>query len=213
MRLLKALGVSDPNSQYVLVTKSAVGDARFRAVQAPASGPRLTKAAAEILAISPAEQRRVEDAFQQAFAKDEQWASTNLVREEGHENMLVRYILPRDESFQDQVLKALFSEVTGTLGPEREAILEENFRYFRYDSDGRVAGYTNVLELYKINSPPGYGYRGGWLWDNSESVNTYPEPIRAKRFPAAFRFLFPREWEDLLGREQLAVPPEFLKGD
>ena len=160
---------------------------------------------------TPEEQQSVEVAFAEAFEADAGWAKANMQREGPEGNMLVRYTLPTDPAFEQALTSKLFSTIKAAVGEERGDLLRAYFEQYRLYADGGIVDRTNILEVHRLSGQPGLGYRSGWKWENSEAINTYPEPIKPNRFPAAFFFVFPGGWQEVAEREGFELPEEFNK--
>ena len=204
-------GISSDN--YVLVSKAALSNAHIKPLKVFPHREKLTDNIRGVLAITPEEQQAVESAFTNAFDTMGEWARVNVRRDGPDSNCLVQFTIPEDQAFETATIGKLFSEINSAIGNERGEILHKSFEVYRLNEDGAVGDRTNILAIYRIATPPGYGYRDGWIWSNhSEAVNTYPEPIKpGTRFPAAFRFIFPGGWEELAEREGFELPDEFKK--
>ncbi len=191
---------------YTLVTKAALGKIELRPLRAFPDSHKLTDAACGVLAITPEEREAVEAAFAQAFAGAGVWAKANVQRDGPSDQMLCRYTLPADTAFEQASTERLFTTIKATLGKERSELMFGFFQYNRIYEDGGMGSHTNILEVYRIPEKATLGYRSGWKMGNSEAINTNPEPIDPKRFPAPFSFVFPGGWQEVAQREGFTLP-------
>jgi hypothetical protein len=209
-RILASFGWGGNSSdRYVLVSKAALTNSTLKPLQTFPNGEKLTVAVRGVLAITPVEQQAVESVIAQAFTELGDWARKNIQREPEAGDMLVCYTLPTDPTFAQMQSDTLFSNIGAILGNERGELMRRFFGIYRIYEDGYVGERTNILSVHRIAAPPGLGYRAGWKMDRSEAINTYPEPIKPGKFPAAFRFVFPGGWEELAQREGFELPKEF----
>jgi hypothetical protein len=209
-KLLAELGGTGASAgNYVLVAKSVLANSHLKAFKDFPDLSQLTPAARQVLAIQPEEQKSVEAAFADAMQRTGNWAQANVKRQGASSNLLVSYTLPVDADFAKGVNDQLFTTVSNVLGAQRTQLLQNYFGFYRIYEDGANAVNTNKLEVYRMPGKPGLFYRGGWDMGSSSAMNTYPEPIRDDRFPAAFRFIFPGGWQELAQREgfELVEPP------
>jgi hypothetical protein len=207
---LASFGLGGNSSDgYVLVSKAALANSNLRPLKTFPNGEKLTDEVRGVLAITTEEQRQVESAFAEAFDVIETWAKENTVREGPTDEMLVRYTIPADAAFQEALTNKLFSTINSAVGTERGELLHNYFDHNRLYEDGAIGDRTNILSIHRITASPGYGKRSGWKWDHSESINTYPEPIKTNNFPYAFRFVFSGGWEEVAKREGFELPDEF----
>ncbi|HWQ92033.1 MAG TPA: hypothetical protein VN673_10205 [Clostridia bacterium] len=191
---------------YVLVSKAALRTTALRPLKPFPESHRLSEVVCSVLAITPEEQQSVEAAFAQTFEKTAAWAKANVQRDGPSENMLVRYTLPADPEFERVSTEKLFSAINATLGKERGELMRGYFEHFRVYEDGAMGNRTNILEIHRTPGQSTLGYRSGWKWENSEAINTYPEPIAADKFPACFFFVFPGGWQEVAQRESFDLP-------
>lgn len=211
-RILANLGSGENSSdKYVLVSKAALANSVLKPLKNFPNTEELTDAARGVLAITPEEQQSVESIFAESFATLGEWAKGNLQREAASEDMLVRYTIPADLSFAQMQTNMLFTKLRAALGEERGELMRQFFQLNRIHSDGGIGDGANILSIHRISAPPGFGYRAGRKWDRSETINTYPEPIKPDKFPAAFRFIFPGGGEELAKREGFELSTEFQK--
>ena len=211
-KLLAGLGRGGNSSGgYVLVSKAALKTTTLRPLKTFPNGHKLTDTVRGVLAITPEEQHSVEAAFAEAFEADAVWAKANMRREGPDGNLLVRYTLPTDPAFEQALTAKLFSTINTAVGDERGSLLRAYFDSHRFHEDGGIVDRTNILEVHRVPGQPGLGYRSGWRWENSEAINTYPEPIKPNKFPAAFFFVFPGGWQEVAQREGFELPEESNK--
>jgi hypothetical protein len=199
------------SNNYVLVSKAALRTTTLRPLQTFPNGHKLTDAVRGLLAITPEEQESVEAAFAEAFSADAVWAKANVQREGPSGDVLVRYTIPADPAFEQPLTRKLFSTINAAVGEERGELLRGYFQTYRLYEDGAIGDRTNILEIHHVSGQPGLGYRSGWKWENSETINTYPEPIKPNKFPYAFFFVFPGGWQEIAQREGFELPEEFNK--
>jgi len=64
---------------------------------------------------------------------------------------------------------------------------------------------TNKLELWRVPGKSGLFQRSGWDMGSWSAMNTFPEPVPASRFPAAFNYIFPGGWQEVAQREGLEM--------
>jgi hypothetical protein len=211
-RILAAFGRGGNSSgSFVLVSKAALRATTLRPLKTFPNGAKLTDAVRGVLAITPEEQQSVEGAFAEGFDAAAVWAKANLQREGASEDMLVRYTIPADPAFERALTEKLFSAINAAVGDERGELMRGYFQTYRIYEDGRIGGRTNVLEIHRVPGQPGLGYRSGWKWEDSEAINTRPEPIKPNKFPDAFFLVFPGGWQEVAQREGFALPEEFNK--
>jgi hypothetical protein len=209
-RLLASFGRGGNSSNgYVLVSKAALANSHLKPLKKFPDSGKLTDEVRDVLAITAEEQQAVEAAFAETFGVIGTWAKENVMREGPADEMLVRYTIPADSTFREALTNKLFSTINSAIGNERGEFLRNFFDVYRLYEDGAIGDRTNILSIHRITALPGYGYRSGWKWDHSESINTYPEPIKTNNFPYAFRFVFPGGWEELAKREGFELPDEF----
>ncbi len=209
-KILAGFGPGGKSSaNYVLVSKAALKTTTLKPLKTSPEWQKLTDAVRGVLAITPEEGQAVEAAFAQTFEGIAAWAKANVQREGPSGDMLVRYTIPADPAFEQASTEKLFSTISATIGDERGQLLRGYFEHWRIYEDGAIGNRTNIFEIHRISGQPGFGYRSGWKWENSEAVNTYPEPIRPDRFPAAFRLLFPGGWQEVAERESFELPQGF----
>jgi hypothetical protein len=211
-RILAEFGrAGNSTKDYVLVSKAVLANAKLKPLKTLPEGEKLTDTVRRILALTPDEQRAVELAFAVALDTVTTWAKANLQREGPSEDRLVRYTIPADPQFEQNLTNRLFSEINTAIGDERRKLLQSFFSYNRIQEDGAIGEYTNIFSLHRVSQPPGLAYRAGWKWQNHEAINTFPEPIKTNRFPYAFFFVFPGGWKEVAQREGLELPEEFLR--
>lgn len=209
-RILASFGWGQNSSDnYVLVSKAALTNSVLKPLKNFPNTERLTDAVRGVLAITPEERQSVESIFAEAFDALGDWAKANVQREAESGDMLARYTIPADSAFAQMQTNKLFSNISAVLGEERGELMRKFFQHNRIYSDGGIGDGTNILSIHRISASPGFGYRAGRKWDRSETINTYPEPIKPNRFPAAFRFIFPGGWEELAQREGLELSKDF----
>ena len=212
-RLLASFGRGEKSSgSYVLVCKAALQNSNLNPLKKFPDSEKLTDRVRGVLAITPDEQQAVESAFAGAFETIGKFARENVQREGPTNEMLVQFTIPADRAFREKMTTNLFSNVSSIIGNERGELLRKYFESHAQSEDGAIGDRTNILSLHRITAAPGLGSRSGWMWaDGSESVNTYPEPIKPDDFPTAFRFIFPGGWEELAEHEGIELPKEFKK--
>jgi len=209
-RILIALGPNSISSaSYILVAKDALQNSRLTPLESFPKSGRLKDSVCGILSITPEERQAVENAFAATFERVTDWAKANVQRDGPTNDMLVRYTIPADQKFEHGSTERLFTDIKGAIGEERSQLLENYFQWSRVYTDGAIGDRTNILEIHRISKPPGFGYRAGWKWQDSEAVNTYPEPIATNKFPAPFRFIFPGGWDEIAQREGFELPEEY----
>jgi len=199
------------SANYVLVSKAGLKTITLKPLKTLPDGQTLTDAVRGVLAITPEEARAVEAAFAHAFENIITWAKAMVQREGPSGEMLVRYTIPPDPAFEQASTEKLFSTISAAIGDERAQLLRGYFEYNRYSEDGAIGNRANILEIHRISGQPGLGYRSGWKWEDSETINTYPEPIKPNKFPAAFRLIFPGGWQEVAQREGFDLPEEFTR--
>ncbi len=211
-RVLASFGAGGNSSEsYVLVSKASLADAHLKPLKLFPDSEKLTDDVRGVLAITPEEQQFVESAFATAFSNMGVWVRENVQRDGPVGEMVVSYTVPANQVFHEATISQLFSTVNSGIGTERGELLRNYFEHYRIYEDGAVGDHTNLLSIYRISAAPGYGYRSGWRSANAEAINTYPEPIKPEKFPAAFRFLFPSGWKELAQREGFELPKQFGK--
>jgi hypothetical protein len=211
-RIIAALGPNYVSSaSFILVAKDALQNSRLTPLQGFPKSGKLKDSVCGILSITPEERQAVENAFAATFERVSDWAKANVQRDGPTNDMLVRYTISVDQKFERGSTEKLFTDIKAAVGEERSHLLENYFQWSRVYTDGAIGDRTNILEIHRLSRPPGLGYRAGWKWESSESINTYPEPITTNKFPAAFRFLFPGGWEEIAQRDGFELPEE-LKG-
>jgi hypothetical protein len=211
-KVLAALGRgANSSSSYVLVSKAALANTALAPIKTFPNGEKLTDAVRGILAITPEERQSVEAAFAEALDAVAAWAKANVLREGPSADMLVRYTIPTDLAFEQALTNKLFSTINAAIGNERGELMRRYFEYSRISEDGAIGERTNILSIHRISGQPGLGYRAGWKWQDSEAINTYPEPIKPDGFPYAFYFVFPGGWQEVAQREGFELPEEFQK--
>ncbi|MEO7300144.1 MAG: hypothetical protein ABI042_16390 [Verrucomicrobiota bacterium] len=209
-RILANFGSGENSSDnYVLVSKAALTNSVLKPLKNFPNTEKLTDAVRGVLAITPEERQSVESIFAEAFDALGDWAKANVQREAESGDMLARYTIPADSAFAQMQTNKLFSNISAVIGEERGELMRKFFQHNRIYSDGGIGDGTNILSIHRISASPGFGYRAGRKWDRSETINTYPEPIKPNRFPAAFRFIFPGGWEELAQREGWELPKDF----
>ncbi len=209
-RVLASFGWGGNSSgSYVLVSKAALTDSNLKPLKIFPNGEKLTDAVRGVLAITPEEQQSVESAFVEAFDALGDWAKANVQREAASGDMLVRYTIPADPIFSAAVSNRLFSSVGAAIGSERGELMRNFYQVHRIDEDGAIGERTNILSIHRISGPAELGYRAGWQWEGSSTINTDPQPIKANRFPYAFLFVFPGGWEELAQRAGFELPKGF----
>jgi hypothetical protein len=199
------------SSSYVLVSKAALTNSSLKPLKTFPNGEEITDAVRDVLGITPEEQQSVEAAFTETLGAVAAWAKANVQREGPSEDMLVRYTIPADPTFEQALTNKLFSTINAAVGDERGELMRNFFETWRISEDGAIGERTNILSIHRISGPPGLGYRAGWKWKNSETINTYPEPINPQNFPYAFFFVFPGGWQEVAQREGFDLPEEFSK--
>lgn len=211
-KILAALGPGSISSaSYLFVTKDALRNSRLNPLKSFPNSAKLTDSVRGVLSITADEQPAVETAFANAFERVASWAKANLQRDGPSNNMVVRYTIPVDQSFERASTEKLFSEIKAAIGEERSQLLENDFQHNRVYEDGAIGSRTNILEIHHISRPPGLGYRAGWKWENSEAINTNPEPITTNRFPAAFYLVFPGGWGEIAEKENFELPEKLRR--
>lgn len=211
-RLLAEFGAGGNSSDnYVLVSKAALAQTALRPVNAFPNNGKLTDTVCDILAITSEERNSVEAALAENLDALGTWARANVQREGTNDDWLAHYTIAADPALAKALTDRLFSTINAAIGEERGDLLRKYHDYGRLWIDGNVAARTNILSVHRISAPPGLGYRAGWKWENSSTINTYPEPIKPNTFPYAFYFIFPGGWPDVLQREGLAVPDALIK--
>ncbi|HEU0038251.1 MAG TPA: hypothetical protein VFR76_03155 [Verrucomicrobiae bacterium] len=199
------------SGRYVLVSKAALTSTTLSPLKTFPNGEKLTDAARDVLAITPQERLSVEAAFAEALGEVSAWARANVQREGPSGDVMARYTIPADPAFEQALTNRLFSTVNAAIGDERGELMRKFFEYSRISEDGAIGERTNILSIHRISGLPGLGFRAGWKWENSEAINTYPEPIKPKNFPYAFLLVFPGGWQELAQREGFDLPEEFSK--
>lgn len=199
------------SSSYVLVSKATLTNTTLMPLKTFPNCEKLTDAVRGVLAITPEEQQSVASAFAEAFGAVAAWAKANVQREGPSGDLLVRYTIPVDPVFEQALTDKLFSTINAAIGDERGELMRKFFEYWRISEDGAIGERTNILSIHRISGQPGLGYRAGWKWGDSETINTYPEPIKPKNFPDAFLFLFPGGWQEVAQREGFELPKDFQK--
>lgn len=203
-RLLGAVGATArPTDSYVIVPKTVLGWSQVRAFNRSPDAGQLTSAGRQTLAINSDEQKGVESAFADALKREGDWAQAHVLRSGASNDMLVSYTIPIDPNFARDVVDHLYANVSNVLGAQRTALLQRYFDNYRVYEDGAMAVNTNKLEVWRVPGKEGLFYRAGWEMGSWSAINTLPEPIRADRFPAAFRLIFPGGWQELAQREGL----------
>lgn len=210
-RLLAAFGRGNISSAgFVLVSKAALANSNLRPLRSFPNNDKLSDAVRGVLVITPEEQQAVEAAFTDAYSDLGTWAKENVQREGPTNEMLAQYAIPASTAVREQITQDLFSKINSAIGNERGELLRKYFESYALYEDAAIGDRTNILAVYRIAAPPGYGSRAGWRWaDHSEAINTKPEPIKTNNFPLAFRFVFPGGWPEVARRENFELPPEF----
>ncbi len=209
-RVLGALGATARSADdFVVVPKQVLAGSQVGAFGKGINAWQLTPAARQILAINSDEQKSVESAFAAALQREADWAQAHLQRSGASNDMLVSYTLPVDANFASGLQSQLYSAVSNILGAQRTELLQHYFDSHRVYEDGAMAVNTNKLEVWRVPGKTGLFYRAGWAMGSWEAINTYPEPIRTNRFPAAFSYVFPGGWQELAQREgiEFVEPP------
>ena len=214
-KLLTSFGRGGNSSNgYVLISKAALKGTALRPLKTFPNAEKLSDNVREILAVTPAEEQSVETALAETYAATAAWAKANLQHDGPSGDMLVRYTLPAEPAVELAATEKLFSTFNSVLGDERGSFLRNFYQSYRPYEDGFLGARTNIFEIHRISNPPGLGYRAGqrWSeskWSTSETINTYPEPIKPDRFPAAFRFVFPGGWKEVAQQEGFTLPDGF----
>ena len=209
-KVMTALGRGTISSTaHTLVSKATLKATILEPLKRFPDNGKLTDSASGVLALTPGEQQSVESAFAEAFEGIGAWAKAHVQREGPTNKMLVRYTIPIDQAFERESTGKLFGTINAALGQERGELMSNYFDFWRIDEDGAIGDRANILEIYHTSEPSVLAQRSGWRWlNNSEAINTEPEPIKLDRFPAAFFFVFPGGWQEVAQREGFELPKE-----
>lgn len=176
-------------------------------------GGALTDAACGVLAITPDERERLNNALAGLREEFAAWAGASLRREATNGDTLARFTIPANVELAASLSNKLASAVMTTLGQERADLLQRYSRDWYQIEVGGLASLASTLTIsrraegggaprfhydFSVKDETGQTRRGqsGLIMPNS------------RYFPAPFKSIFPGGWRELAEREGFELPYE-----
>lgn len=210
-KLLAELGFNwNTTGDYLIVSKRSLPHIFFDGM----NNAKLTKAAREVLAITPEEQSKIETVTQQLETERADWVRTHAQREEPSGDVLAKYSLPFDVELSQNRSNAFVTAIHDTLGDERGELLQHYaYQWMQgagmLDSPSLNNAQTAGAELTLTRNRPQNDTIGFTLKQANGSMSTVVSPWQP--LPDAFKPLFPGGWPDLAAREGFELPESFKK--
>ena len=194
-RLSAALRLQWTNrSDYVLVSKRSLSEI---SVAYNKGTNMLGDWVCGLLAITPAEQQRIELACAQARERFTAWATANLQRQGPTGDVLVTYVIPASPELANSLTNNLYSAVNSVIGPDRSELLWKYEDWWCRKELGQFAAVTNTLLIERnLGGQPGIWYGEGG----------HAGLITKEDLPGTFRNLFPGGWQEIAQKENFEFP-------
>ena len=202
-RLLAKLGFSwAAFGDYLIVSKDTLRSISLEGMR----GSKIGSAAAQVLAVTPAERTGIETKTQQLMETYNAWLQSHVQRVEPTGNVVAQYTLPTDPGFSLSLSNNFASGLLETLGTERGSLMVDYAGSWMQDLGMGGTGGENGLKVtrYPTGDQPHYSFE---LKSSGNTMSTDISPYQP--FPAAFLPLFPNGWPDLAKREGFILPKEF----
>jgi hypothetical protein len=186
-------------SDYVLVSKPSL---REVSVAYNKGTNMLGDWVCGLLAITPAEQQRIELACAQARDRFTTWATANLQRRGPSGDTLVTYVIPPSPELANSLTNELYSAINSVIGPERSELLWKYEDWWCQKELGQFAAVTNTLHIERnLGGQPGIWYGEGG----------HAGLITKEDLPGTFRNLFPGGWQEIAQKENFEFPTNAQK--
>lgn len=224
-QLLAELGFNwSTTGDYLMVSKKSLDGISFDGIK----GVKLTTAARETLAITPAEQAAIETMTSQLADARAAWAKEHVQRTAPSGNVLAQYSLPVDAKFSQSQLAIFTNGIMGTLGGQRGQWLQDHSAGWMDAVGLRTGQDISKIPAEVLSTMPASAfeaqpttltverYKAGEEWQiqyslkqagNGMSTSVLPR----QPFPEAFRAVFPGGWRELAEIEGFELPKEFNK--
>ncbi|HWQ92004.1 MAG TPA: hypothetical protein VN673_10060, partial [Clostridia bacterium] len=202
-QLLAELGFNwNTTGDYLVVSKTTLSTTTLGGME----GARISDAACQVLAITPAERNTIEATTQQLAAEYDAWAQAQIQREEPTGDIVAKYSIPTDPAFSLSLSNRFVDTLRSTLGEERSSLLKK-YSYSWMNDIGvfRDDPVTLTVKRYMAGNVPRFNMelrqnRGGMSCDVSPW-----QPL-----PIPFRPIFPGGWADLARREGFDLPADLF---
>jgi hypothetical protein len=198
--LLEELGFNWQTAPgFVVVTKEALREFQLQAIQQD----KLPDPVAAALAVTAGERERVDAAFAQVRSEFNDWASAHTDRAEPEGDAVAEYTLQRDPAMGLSFTNTLAAALAGAVGRERAELLLPSAGFWMIVDVG-----IGKAPMTMIVKHAGSGPRLEWTSIVRQEGSGGPYELSSRRFPAAFRPVFPNGWADVAAREGFDLPPE-----
>jgi hypothetical protein len=224
-QLLAELGFNwNTTGDYLIISKKSLDGISYNGMK----GAKLSTAARETLAISPAEQSVIETMTGQLNKERTAWAKDHVQRTEPSGDVLAQYSLPVDEAFSRNQYEVYTNGIFSALGEQRAQWLEDQSQDWMqaaglYSGPNLSKVPKEILDTLPVDAYQPQPttmklerYKSGDDWhlnvtlqQGGGTMTTSVNPWQP--FPEAFRAIFPGGWKDLAATEGFELPAEFNK--